>query len=416
MPSMRWLPGLVLLACLLLVAPAHAADAAATKRLLDREMRRAGSASGALVVDLATGRSLHSSRASTERVPASVNKLNTTAAALLRFGPQATLETTVLALEGPGPDGVLDGDLWLHGGGDPSFDAPEARALARRLAATGLRRITGAVRGDESLFDARRGPNTARPSDWLGPLSASGFPAPRWAAPAQTASTAFAAALRAAGVRVAAKGAIGAAPGGAVTLGSWPSPTMAELAALANVRSDNYVAEMLLKGLGARFGGTGTTPAGARVARATLAGLGVRARISDGSGLSRANRMAPGEVVDLLGALDASPLSASFEASLPVAGRTGTLETRLRRSPAQDACRAKTGSLIGVSALAGYCTTRTGARVAFAILMNRVSVPFARALQDRMVTAIAGYDGIPAQAPAEPPLGEPPPGTVAPAR
>jgi D-alanyl-D-alanine carboxypeptidase len=85
-------------------------------------MRRAGSASGALVVDLATGRLLHSSRAGTERVPASVNKLNTTAAALLRFGPDATLETTRSRSRRPDRGGVVDGDLWLHGGGDPSFD------------------------------------------------------------------------------------------------------------------------------------------------------------------------------------------------------------------------------------------------------------------------------------------------------
>jgi D-alanyl-D-alanine carboxypeptidase/D-alanyl-D-alanine-endopeptidase (penicillin-binding protein 4) len=93
-------------------------------------------------------------------------------------------------------------------------------------------------------------------------------------------------------------------------------------------------------------------------------------------------------VVDLLEAMDGE---AAFAGSLAVAGRTGTLERRMRGTAAQDTCRAKTGTLIGVSALAGYCTTRAGADVAFAFLMNGVNPAGARVLQDRMVAALARY-------------------------
>jgi D-alanyl-D-alanine carboxypeptidase/D-alanyl-D-alanine-endopeptidase (penicillin-binding protein 4) len=79
-------------------------------------------------------------------------------------------------------------------------------------------------------------------------------------------------------------------------------------------------------------------------------------------------------------------------AALPVAGRNGTLYNRMRGTAAQDRCHAKTGTLSNVSALAGYCQAQGGELVAFAFLMNRVSVSGARDLQDRMTAAIARYD------------------------
>jgi D-alanyl-D-alanine carboxypeptidase/D-alanyl-D-alanine-endopeptidase (penicillin-binding protein 4) len=83
-----------------------------------------------------------------------------------------------------------------------------------------------------------------------------------------------------------------------------------------------------------------------------------------------------------------------FYASLPIAGRDGTLDNRMRHGPARGHCRGKTGTLTGVSALSGYCTTRGGRTVVFSILMNRVgSIYAAHAIQDRMAQAIAGWRG-----------------------
>ena len=65
----------------------------------------------------------------------------------------------------------------------------------------------------------------------------------------------------------------------------------------------------------------------------------------------------------------------------------------MRGTAAQDNCHAKTGTLRDVSALAGYCTTTGGERVAFAFMMNRVWPARARAIQDRMTAALARYDG-----------------------
>ena len=116
-----------------------------------------------------------------------------------------------------------------------------------------------------------------------------------------------------------------------------------------------------------------------------MAGFGLRPRVVDGSGLSRGNRTTPRQVVTLLDHM--APRSRPRVRDLAaVAGRNGTLYDRMRRSVARDRCKAKTGTLRDVSALAGYCQTTAGSRVAFAFLMNRVSPYGARRLQDRMLS------------------------------
>jgi D-alanyl-D-alanine carboxypeptidase/D-alanyl-D-alanine-endopeptidase (penicillin-binding protein 4) len=397
---------LALLALLLALLPAAAGAAgpAGTKRALDRAMRDAGRGSGAYAVDLASGRTIYASRPDTRRAPASVEKLFTTSTALLALGPEARLATDVLGAAPVDEDGVLAGDLYLRGGGDPTFGTQRATALARLVVEqTGLQRVEGALVGDETAFDTRRGPPSEGyvTSGYVGPLSAlpfnrglTGVASPYFqASPGLFATQAFARALKAEGVELADAATTGQTPAGAVPLAAAMSPTIAELVAMTNVPSDNYFAETLIKVLGARLGGGGTTRRGARVVRATMRGIGVRTRPVDGSGLSRSNRTSPRQVVRLLRAMAANPtLGPVLDASLPVAGRSGTLTGRMRRTAAANACHAKTGSLDGVSALAGYCVTRGGdTRVAFAILMNRVNVWGARALQDRMAAALARY-------------------------
>ena len=77
--------------------------------------------------------------------------------------------------------------------------------------------------------------------------------------------------------------------------------------------------------------------------------------------------------------------------SLAVAGKSGTLSNRMRHSSARGRCRAKTGTLNGVSNLAGYCDSATGGRVAFAFLMTGVGLTTAHRLQDRMAGVLARY-------------------------
>jgi len=398
----RLLIVLAALVCALTAPPARAAGPSATAAALERQMRSAGGASGAFVVDLDSGAQLYASRPDAPRVPASVEKLYTTSAAMTLFGTESRILTRVLGDVAVDPDGVLNGSLYLRGGGDPSFGAGQARQLAATVvAATGLREITGRVVGDESAFDALRGvPSSGfRLTSDVGPLSALTFNRGRTgkrrpyfqASPALFAAQAFERALRTRGVTTGAKARSGVAPTTAVALGEQASPTMAELSRRINVPSDNFAAETLLKVVGAEFGGAGTTTAGAATVRRTLSGFGLRASVVDGSGLSRRNTTSPRDVVGLLRRMADSEAAPAFEASLPVAGSNGTLSKRMRGTAAQGRCRAKTGTLRGVSTLAGYCFTTSGTRVAFAFLMNGVSIYGGRRLQDRMTVALARY-------------------------
>ena len=141
---------------------------AALQTALTKQMRLAGPSSGALVYDLDRGAELFGMRPTVKRPPASVEKLWTTVALMNRLGPNARLHTTVLGA-GSLHHGVWHGDLYLRGGGDPTFGdptfnkvweqgyGPTANQLVDQLRARGIRRITGSVIGDESLFDRRRG-------------------------------------------------------------------------------------------------------------------------------------------------------------------------------------------------------------------------------------------------------------------
>jgi serine-type D-Ala-D-Ala carboxypeptidase/endopeptidase (penicillin-binding protein 4) len=158
---------------------------------------------------------------------------------------------------------------------------------------------------------------------------------------------------------------------------------------MTNKPSDNFFAEMLLKDVGREATGVGTTAGGARVAAEFARSLGARARIVDGSGLSRGNRASPLRVVRLLTAMQARDEFDAWYASLPIAGRDGTLSSRMNRGAARGRCHAKTGTLSNVSALSGYCEARSGDLYAFSILMNGVYPSSARRLQDRMAQALA---------------------------
>lgn len=403
----------LLVALPLAAAPVAAAGEQRLARQLSRTFAAAGAHSGAYVLNADTGRAVLRRRAWRPRIPASNVKLFTTAAALARFGPDGELETEVRGDGRLGGRGIWRGDLYLVGGGDPTFgsrsfaksaygvERPTVETLAAELADAGVRRVSGRVYGDESAFDSLRGvlDSGYGTSIWIGPLSALGFNrglASESGSSFQGNPPAFAAArltdaLQRRGIRVRRRPRAGAAPKGAELLASVSSPPMARLAALTNKSSDNYFAEMLLKGLAARGRGQGTTAGGARVATRVARRLGGRpARLVDGSGLSRANLASPFRIVRLLAAIRARDEYVPFARSLAIAGRDGTLHDRMRRGPARGRCRGKTGTLSDVSALSGWCRSRSGATYLFSILMNRVNPYTARTLQDRMLQAIAG--------------------------
>jgi D-alanyl-D-alanine carboxypeptidase/D-alanyl-D-alanine-endopeptidase (penicillin-binding protein 4) len=382
------------------VASADSAGAVASR--VTGLARGAGGASGIWAYDTATGRSLASWHAGTQRTPASVEKLLTSATALDRAGPEARIQTTA-ATTGALTNGVLVGDLFIRGHGDPSLGYAGLGQLARAVKKAGISEVTGHVYGDESYFDSRRGGPASgyATSYWVGPLSALAFNGglmnpfglgfqkdpPRFVA------ARFAAKLDTAGVSVDSGTRAGVAPAGATTVATTSSPPLSALLSHMNTVSDNYYAETLIKAIGAAYGNGGTTTGGASVVRDVSQQLGFSSRVVDGSGLSYGNAVAPAAVGRLLiGAIDKTWFGA-FYRSLPLAGVSGTLKKRMRGTAASGRCRAKTGTLIAVSALAGYCRSRRGHRIAFAILMNRVNIASAHRAQDRIAATLAAYRG-----------------------
>jgi len=390
------------------LAPA-AGGASADPRLaaiLGPALAAAGPQTGAVVYDLGTQQTLFARRAGVRRPPASVEKLYTTVALLRVLGPSARLHTAVLG-RGHQRGAVWHGDLYLRGGGDPTFgDAgfdrgvgASVQTLVAQIAARGIHRVTGHVYGDESLFDARRGGLLTHYAmdtpDFGGQLSALDFnhgSALRRLGPARFAVKQFVLDLGAAGVTASGASKLTVTPSGTASLASVSSPPLSAMTRLMDVPSDDLFAELFTKQLGVLFGSGGTIAGGAQVIRGTVsAAFGLHPVILDGSGLSRGDRSSPAEIVDLLRDVWRTPVGRGLAASLPTVGVEGTVQYLGVRTAARGRCIAKTGTLDGVTNLAGYCRTRAGRDVAFALMVDGPSNATAIGLESRMIGAIARY-------------------------
>lgn len=378
-----------------------------------------GAAPGALVVDARTGETLYERDAVAARTPASVLKLATAAAALTALDPQARLRTAVFRGAG---DAVV-----LVGGGDTTLTTqPHPRAYPRRAGLTVLADTTVALLREQGLTavsltvdDGAYGVPAVSP-DWPPTYVTSGVVAPvsalsldggrvrpgndaRAADPAVSAGEVFAGLLRDRGVQVSGEVVRRSAPPGAPELAAVESPTVAELVELMLASSDNDLAESLLRQVAIARERPATFTEGAAAVVEVLAGLGVPTdglAMLDGSGLARASTMSPRTLAALLVlASDTStdPRLDHLVTGLPVAGFSGTLSLRYgagRAATAAGLVRAKTGTLSGVSTLAGI-TTREGVPLVFVVMADGVpgDTLAARAVLDRFAAAVAGITG-----------------------
>jgi D-alanyl-D-alanine carboxypeptidase/D-alanyl-D-alanine-endopeptidase (penicillin-binding protein 4) len=353
--------------------------------------------SAAMAVDLATGKILFSRNADVVLEPASNEKLMVTYGALTELGPGYRFRTAVLG-EGRQVGDVWEGRLVLKGYGDPTLQTDELQRLAKQLYDRGIRTVTGQVAGDASWFD-RRWTAPGWLPDFYGDESAplSALVVNRaWRGrqlvrdPALAAAALFDQMLRAQGID--ARGAVvGRAASGAAELATVQSHKLSVLLRLMDADSDNFTAEMVLKAIGAERAGVGSTATGAAIVRRDLAAAGVPlagARIVDGSGLSRLDRVTARELSSLLVLFWKSPtLRPIVTSSLAVAGESGTLVHRLLGKKTRGIVRGKTGTTDISSALSGYI----GARYAFVSIQNGHPVDWraAHAAQDRFVKALA---------------------------
>ncbi|WP_245753472.1 D-alanyl-D-alanine carboxypeptidase/D-alanyl-D-alanine endopeptidase [Geodermatophilus ruber] len=377
------------LASLSLEAPVPAGRALQTELDPLLSVPALGGGVSAQVVDVATGELLLDRDGDDPATPASTAKLLTAVAALTTLGPEETLETTVVAGAGPG-------EVVLVGGGDPTLSRtapsqtyPGAATMADlaeqvRAALPAGTEVTRVV-VDNSLFS---GPLTAdgwgpddAPSSYAAPITAAAVDGARVepgglarsGQPGLDAGMALADALGVPGATVA----LGDAPVGAGALGTVASAPIARLAEQAVSQSDNVLAEALARhvalarDLPATFEGAAEAVTGA-VAEAGFDTAGLE--LADGSGLSLRDRIPVALLADVLvGAATGAPAEISAMLSgLPVAGYDGTLAERGDEDPATapGAVRAKTGTLLGVHALAGTVVTADGRLLVFAVIAD----------------------------------------------
>jgi D-alanyl-D-alanine carboxypeptidase/D-alanyl-D-alanine-endopeptidase (penicillin-binding protein 4) len=242
--------------------------------------------------------------------------------------------------------------------------------------------VTGQIRAGEGSWDLRR-----RVDD-----------------PVRFAAEVFRKALADEGVRLRSRAiGSGAVPTTMKSIAHHDSATLADVLRLVNKHSDNYIAECVLKTLGAEARtapGPATWADGLAAMRAQLARLGLPPdgyRSGNGSGLFASTEVSARQLLVLLAAAHRDyRIGPDLVASLPVGGHDGTLSRRWVGRPAMGRVRAKTGTLDKVSTLAGYIGVEGGRVLAFAILAN--DIPAAqraavRAMADEMVEALAAYLG-----------------------
>lgn len=350
------------------------------------------------------GEELYADNPTLPLVPASTQKLLTAYGVYEILGADHTYETSVVT-DAVLTEGVLDGDLYLVGGGDPLVateeyteryeQQPHYRTdldqLADAVVAAGITEVNGAVIGDETRYDTERyvpeWPErfTNVSQNQTGPLSAltvnDGFsrfdpnPAPSLAT-ATTDPPTFAAAtfddlLEERGVIIRRSASAAQAPAGARTIASIISDPVSVVTNQMLDISDNMGAELLVKEIGVATAGRGTTDDGAIAIENALRGAGFSVSetdVVDGSGLASQNRVSCRLLVEILDATEDTPL----HEGLAVAGESGTLAERLVGTPAAGKIHAKTGRLNEVGALAGTAEAQDGSILTFAWIGNKI--------------------------------------------
>lgn len=429
------------------------------------------------VLHLDSGRTVLGWRADEPMVPASVTKVVTAAAALDALGPGHLFLTEVWAT-GDLVDGVLQGDLVVRGGADPTLTTEKVWRLLRDLQASGLYRVAGDVllhdgylQGDpvipawDNARDHAEGPSYFPPIGALGldfgsvemvvrpgaqvgapAVAVLELPAPGYIDLVSTVTTGaersrthldldrvvspgrlgltlsgsvpagssvrrfrraygdptayFAGVLRfllaEVGIEVQGEVRQGGLPEGAHKLRTLASPSLGAILMDTNKWSSNYMAETVLRAVGAEVRGLGTTAGGLEVVRAWLARIGIPPEtvvLANGSGLSRQTRLSAAQLTRVLRAAHDDPrIGPELVASLSIGGRDGTLRERFLDDP--DAVRAKTGTLAEVHGLAGYLVAQDGGHYAFAFLANDVrgGLDGAKRIMDGLVGVVHDAD------------------------
>ncbi|MDQ3985944.1 MAG: D-alanyl-D-alanine carboxypeptidase [Actinomycetota bacterium] len=350
------------------------------------------------------GETIYKHRSANSRVPASVQKLPLTMALLDRFGPRRRFQTIAATRKRKG--GVVPGNLWVIGEGDPTvtgktsyssafaFDATELSDLATRIKKAGITEIEGRVIASTRPF-ARdwfaRGWKDYFPSSQVGLPTAltfngnvyKGHYTPR---PERLLAESLTRRLKKEGIAVGGSPGAGRNPERLRKIAAVHSEPLWRIVRFMNRQSSNFFAEVLGKRLAyERYGERNATISGAAKAIDSYA---MRREIAmesqDCSGLSYENRISPRELVDLLFDTSGRPWGLAVRRSLPSGGQ-GTLTDRLR----DVRIRAKTGTLLEVSSIAGWIwVERAKAWAEFAILSRGLDKSSAMRIEDAVLRTV----------------------------
>jgi D-alanyl-D-alanine carboxypeptidase len=378
------------------VLPAEA-GAAETPRATPEWIQQVDEIAGDLPVSIAIGNdgeTWYTNLPYVRRPPASNEKLLLSMALFDRFDPEQRIRLSAMSAAKVTDEGVLRGDLWLVGHGDPETDAGDLKILARALIEAGVSRVRGDVMGSLGPF--------AR--DWWATGWKSYFPTYYVAFPTaltynhnedsaghhvsdpeRRAAIAFVNRLELLGVPV--KGAAGAGrpPAGMQTLAETRSAPLRWIMRRMNVKSHNFWAEVLGKYLGARAYGKGTIANGAAAIEDFAAAHHVDLTCYDSSGLSYSNRAYAAGTLKLLWYVNRQSWADLFRGTLPRPGE-GTLKERLLTVDV----RAKTGTLDSVSALSGWVRLqRSGEWAEFSIMSSGYSQHYAKKIENQIVKVVA---------------------------
>jgi D-alanyl-D-alanine carboxypeptidase/D-alanyl-D-alanine-endopeptidase (penicillin-binding protein 4) len=343
---------------------------------------------------------LYRHQATAPRIPASNEKLLLSMALFDRLGPSLRVSTLVSAETAPDSEGVIDGNLWILGRGDPEVDRATIEALARGVRAAGVTEIDGRVKGSTGYF-ARdwsavgwkahfRRDEVPFPTSltFLGNVGPAGG---HISDPEHRAAAALTTRLRRQGIRVTGTPGAAHAPNGLVPITSEDSDVLKAIVRRMDVDSLNFDAEVLGKLLARLTTGVPATIAhGAAAIAAFEHDQGVDNFVHhDSSGLSYANRVRTNGIVRLLWASDKATWGQELRMALPRGGQ-GTLEDRLRDVKV----RAKTGTLDAISALSGWVwLDDRGAWGQFSIVSRGLTKDAAVRIEDGIVHTVSKNAG-----------------------
>jgi D-alanyl-D-alanine carboxypeptidase len=282
-------------------------------------------------------------------------------------------------------DGVLDGDLVLVGSGDPTLTRKDLGSLARKLRATGLRRVTGRLVVDDTRYShGTRAPGWKAGflPDESGAVDAFSVNNDNWrsnasflANPTNANARLWRAALKGHGIRVAGTTFAGAGPATPIPLVAHESRPLSKIVGMTLRQSINFYSEMMLRELGYQYSSHGTRKSGIAAIRSYANSFGLPlGRVEDGSGLSYANRATPGTFIAWLAKLPTQPVTyrTVYNGLATSCQADGTLKYRMCGAHLKHKVHAKTGTLTHITSLSGYTETEGDRFVIFSFVFSGV--------------------------------------------